>query len=435
LPDFRHIEDGHFVPAFEQGMAEQRREVDAIAHNPEAPSFDNTLVALERSGMLLNRVGQVFFNFTTARSNPAIEKIQQDMAPRLAAHKDAIYLDAALFGRIDALYQQRAQLGLDAESRQLLERYYRMFVHAGARLTEADKNALRRYNEESATLTTRFQQTVLKATKDGAVVVHSVAELDGLSQEQIGAAAAAAQARGLTGQWLIALHNTTIQPLLANLKDRTLRERVYRASIGRGNGGADDNTETVARIVSLRAKRAQLLGYPSHAAYALQEEGAGTPEAVNKMLAQIAPAALAVARREAADIQQLIDRQAQAAHGSAFELQPWDWAFYAEQVRKARYDFDEAQVKPYFELDRVLKDGVFYAAHQLYGVTFTERKDLAAYEPSVRVFEVTDADGSPLALFLADLLPRATASRAELGRMPTSAKPSCSVKRRWSPTT
>jgi peptidyl-dipeptidase Dcp len=406
LPDFDHIRDADFVPALEEGMAEQRREVNAIAHNPEAPSFENTLVALERSGRLLDRVERVFFNFASANSNPAIEKIQQDMAPRLAAHQDAIYLDSTLFARIDTLYQQRANLTLDAESRQLLERYYKTFVHAGVRLSAADKARLRLYNGQSATLTTRFQQTVLKATKDGAVIVTSTAELDGLSPEQVGAAAAAAQARGLAGQWLITLQNTTIQPLLANLKDRALRERIYRASISRGNGGGDDNTVTVAQIVSLRAKRAQLLGYPSHAAYVLQEEGAGTPEAVNKMLAEIAPAALAVARREAADIQQLIDRQAEEARSSAFELQPWDWAFYAEQVRKARFDFDEAQVKPYFELDRVLRDGVFYAAHELYGVTFTERTDLPVYDPTVRVFEVTDADGSPLALFLADYFAR-----------------------------
>jgi peptidyl-dipeptidase Dcp len=404
LPEFASIKDDDFAPAFEAGMDQQRHEVNAIAANPDAPSLDNTLVALERSGRLLDRVSKVFFNFTDARSNPTIEKVQRDMAPRLAAHQDTIYLNSALFARIESLYKQRDQLSLDAESRQLLERYYITFVNAGAHLSEPDKLKLRRYNERSAMLTTQFQQTVLKATQDGAVAVKNVADLEGLSPEDVGAAAAAAESRGLSGQWLITLDNTTIQPLLADLKNRALRERIYRASIGRGLGGNDDTTPIIAELVRLRAERAQLLGYSSHAAYSLQQEGAGTPEAVNQMLAQIAPAALAVARREAGEIQQMIDHEAPEGH--AFTLQPWDWAFYAERVKKARYDFDENEVKPYFELDRVLKDGVFYAAHELYGVTFTERKDLAGYEPTVRVFEVTDADGSPLALFLADYFRR-----------------------------
>ena len=406
LPDFAHIKDADFAPALEQGMAEHISEVNAIAHNPEAPSFENTIVALERSGMLLHRTVRVFFNFTSMKSNPVLDKVQQDMAPKLAAHQDAIYLDPVLFARIDTLYQRRASLNLDPESGQLLERYYKTFVHAGARLSDADRARLKDYNAQSATLTTQFRQTVLKATKDGAVIVKNIAELDGLSPEQIGAAAAAAKVRGLTGQWIIALQNTTIQAVLANLKNRALRERIFRASVGRGQGGADDNTATIAKIVSLRAKRAELLGFPSHAAYVLEEEGAGTPEAVNKILAQIAPPALAVARREAAEIQQLINAQAEASHSKPFELQPWDWAFYAEQVRKSRFDFDQVQVKPYFELDRVLKDGVFYAAHELYGVTFTERTDLPVYDPTVRTFEVKDADGSPLALFLTDYFAR-----------------------------
>jgi peptidyl-dipeptidase Dcp len=406
LPDFAHIKDADFVPALEQGMATQRREVHAIAHNPEPPGFENTIVALERSGALLERTLRVFSNFTSMKSDPELDKAQQDMAPKLAAHQDAIDLDPVLFARIDTLYQRRASLKLDPESEQLLERYYKIFVHAGARLSAADRATLKHYNATSATLTTKFQQTVLKAAKDGAVVVDNVADLDGLSREQIGAAAAAARARGLSGKWLIALQNTTIQPVLANLKNRALRERIFRASVARGNGGADDNTATIAKLVSLRAKRAQLLGFPSHAVYVLEEEDAGTPKAVNEILAQIAQPALTAARREAADIQQLIDAQAQANRSMPFELQPWDWAFYAEQVRKAHFDFDEAQVKPYFELDRVLKNGVFYAAHELYGVTFTERTDLPVYDSAVRTFEVRDADGSPLGLFLIDYFAR-----------------------------
>jgi len=406
LPDFAHIKDADFAPALEQGMAIQRREVKAIAQNKEPPTFENTIVALERSGRQLDRTTKVFFNFTSMRSDPVLDKVQEDMAPKLSAHQDAIVLDPQLFARIDTLYQHRASLKLDAESQQLLERDYKSFVHGGARLAAADRAKLKEYNAQSATLTTKFQQTLLKGAKDGAVIVDNVAELDGLSPEQIGAAAATAKSRGLTGKWVIALKNTTIQPVLANLKNRALRERIFRASVARGIGGTDDNTATIAQIVSLRAKRAQLLGFASHAAYALEEEGAGTPEAVNKILSQIAPPALTAAKREAAEIQQVINAQAEANHTKAFDLQPWDWAFYAEQVRKARFDFDEAQVKPYFELDRVLKDGVFYAAHELYGVTFSERKDLPVYDPAVRVFEVKDADGSPLALFLTDYFAR-----------------------------
>lgn len=406
LPDFRAIKDSDFAPAFEFGMTEHLKQIHAIASNRKAATFDNTILAMERSGQTLDRVSKVFFNFTGSISSPAIEKIEKDMAPRLAAHQDAIYLNPQLFARVEALYRQRASLKLDAESRQLLERCYADFVHAGARLSEADKAKLRAYNEQLASLSTQFRQTLLKANKDGAIVVTSATELDGLSAEQIGAAANAAEARGLKGQWLISLQNTTVQPVLASLKNRALRERLYRASIGRGIGGEDDTTATIAQIISIRAKRAQLLGYRSHAAYSLDEEAARTPEAVSHMFSSIAPAALSAARREAADIQQAIDAEAAANQTSRFELQAWDWAFYAEQVRKAHYDFDAKQVKPYFELDRVLKDGVFYAAHELYGITFTERKDLPVYEPTVRIFEVKDADGSPLALFLADYFAR-----------------------------
>lgn len=406
FPDFARIKDSDFAPALERGMAEQISEVEVIANQSDPPSFENTIVALERSGMVLDRATKVFFNFTSIKSDPVLDKVQQDMAPRLSAHQDAIDLNPLLFSRIDKLYQQRSQLNLDPESRQLLERYYKSFVHAGARLSAVDQKTLKAYNAQSATLTTQFQQAVLKATKNNAVVVKSLAELEGLSEEQIGSAAATAKARGLTGQWVITLENTTIQPVLANLKNRALRERIFRASVSRGIGGANDTTAIIAKLVALRAQRAHLLGFPSHAAYALEEEGAGTPDSVNRLLAQIAAPALAAAKQEAAEIQQSINAQAQAGHQAAFELQPWDWAFYAEQVRKSRFDFDGAAVKPYFELDRVLKDGVFYAAHELYGVTITERTDLPVYDPTVRTFEVKDADGSPLALFLTDYFAR-----------------------------
>jgi peptidyl-dipeptidase Dcp len=406
MPDFGAIQDSDFAPAFDAAMSEQRREIAAIAGSPEAPTFENTIVALERSGRMLDRVQQVFGNFNSARSDPLLDQVQQKYAPKLIAHQDAIYLNRRLFSRIDSLYQRRAQLGLDAESLQLLERYYRTYVHAGAALAENKRLKLRQFDEQVATALALFEQTARKANNAGAVIVDNVAELDGLSAENIGSAAAAAKARGLSGHWLIVLEHATVQPLLANLNSRALRERIYRASIGRGIGGANDTTAIVARIVSLRAQRAALLGYPSHAAYQLEEQGAKTPAAVNAMLAQIAPAARRAAQNEAADNQVQINAEAGQWGRAPFEQQPWDWPFYARQVRDARFGFTDTEVKPYFELDRVLKDGLFYAAHELYGVSFTERTDLPVYDPAVRVFEVKDADGSPLALFIADYYAR-----------------------------
>ena len=406
MPPFDRIHDADYAPAFEAGMREQLEEVGRIAHNPKPATFENTIVALERSGRLLDRVATVFFNLNACNTDPKMEAVDTAMAPKLAAHHDAIFLDPALWARVDALYGKRASLGLDAESLQLLSRYHTQFVRAGAQLSAADQKRLRSINEELSTLTTRFRQNVLKATADGAVVVDKLADLDGLTAVQIGAAARAAADRGLTGKWVIALQNTTNQPMLASLTNRELRERIYRASVGRGLSGATDNREVIAQLVKLRAERARLLGYPDHAAYVLEDESAGNPTAVADMIRQVAPAALKRAREEGAEIQKLIDAQAAARGVPAFTLEPWDWFFYSEQVRKAHYDFDQAQVAPYFELERVLHDGLFYAAHELYGLSFKERRDLPVYQPDVRVFEVSDADGKPLALFLADYFAR-----------------------------
>ena len=406
LPPFDRIHDSDYRPAFQAGMAEQLRQVAAIAHNSEPPTFANTIVALERSGRLLERVETTFSNLNSCNSDPEMQQIDTEMAPLLAAQRDAIHLNPALWARVDELYNRRASLQLDAESLQLLTRYHTMFVRAGARLTPDQQARLKDLNKQISTLTTRFKHNVLKATAEGAVVVDDVAQLDGLSAQQIGAAAEAAATRGMQGMWLITLQNTTDQPVLAQLSNRELRERIYRESISRGLGGPTDNTAVIAELVRLRAERAALLGYPDHAAYQLADESAGTPAAVREMIAQVAPAALARAHAEAADIQKLIDAQAAAAGSAAFELQPWDWFFYSEKVRKQRYDFDQAAVAPYFELDHVLKDGVFYAAHRLYGLNFRERHDLPVYQKDVRVFEVSDADGKPLALFLADYFAR-----------------------------
>jgi peptidyl-dipeptidase Dcp len=409
LPPFDRIGTADYRPAFEEGMRTQRAEVQAIAAQSAPPDFYNTVVALERSGQSLNRVSSVFFNLNASNTDAGLQEIDSEIAPKLQAHEDAIYLDAALFARIDAVYQRRASLGLDSESLQLLERYRVEFVRAGALLAETDKARLREINGHLSSLTTLFKQNVLKATRNGAVVVDNVEELRGLSAEQIGAAAIAAQARGLEGKWVIPLQNTTTQPPLAQLQSRALRERIYRASTARGLGlTADDpdNTVVIAQIVRLRAERAVLLGYPNHAAYTLEDESAGNPDAVHRILTELAPVALERAAADAADLQRLIDAEAAANGTASFQLQAWDWAFYAQKLRSARFDFDQALLKPYFELDHVLRAGVFYSAQQLYGLQFKERKDLPVYHPDVRVFEVFDADGSPLALFLGDYFAR-----------------------------
>jgi peptidyl-dipeptidase Dcp len=402
LPSFDKIKDADFKPALLAGMAEQRKEIDAIATNTAAPTFENTIVAMERSGQLLTRVGAVFGNLTASNTNPQLEALQTEMSPKLSAHSDAIYLDPALYGRVRTLYEQRASLKLDPESLRLLERYHTKFVRAGAKLADADKTRLKQLNEQISKLTTEFRQTVLKGVNAAAVVVASRAELDGMTDEQIAVAAEAAKERKLDGKYVIALLNTTTQPALVQLRNRALRERIYRTSVGRGWGGEFDTTAEIAQIVKLRAERATLLGYQTHAAYVLEDETALNAGAVNAMLKQLAPPAVANARREAADIQALIDSQAKANGTASFKLEPWDWDFYAEQVRKAKYSYDESEVRPYFEMNRVLVDGVLFAAHELYGLSFKERKDLPTYQPDVRVFEVFDNDGSKHGLFLVD---------------------------------
>nr|WP_298720046.1 M3 family metallopeptidase [uncultured Steroidobacter sp.] len=401
-PPFDRIENEHFVPAMEAGMAEQRKEVADIVNNKTQPTFENTIVALERSGQLLTRATTIFFALGSSNTNPDIEKAQTEMAPKLSAHSDGIYLDTALFARVKHLYDQRQALQLDPESLRLLERYHTNFVRAGANLSEAQKQELRALNEKISSRTTEFRQLVLKGDNAAAIVVDTKAELDGLSDAQIATAAEAAKARGKEGKYVLTLLNTTGQPPLAQLKNRAVRERLYKASIGRGWSGEFDTTKLIAEIVKLRAERAKLLGYPTHAAYVLEDETALTADAVNGMLNQLAPAAVANAKREAADMQQLIDEQAKANGTAPFQLQAWDWDFYAEQVRAKRYAYDDAQVRPYFELNRVLVDGVLFAAQELYGLKFKERKDLPVYQEDVRVFEVTDRDGSALGLFLFD---------------------------------
>src|SRR5574337_876740 len=406
-PPFDRIRDSDFAPAFDRGMAEQLKEVQAIAGNTEAPTFDNTIVALEKSGRTLTRTSTVFFSLVGVDTNDARKALQAQYAPKLAAHRDAISLNPQLFARIQQLYDTRDSLGLDAEGVRLIERYHTDFVRAGAKLSDADKAHLKDINGELAKLGTKFSQNVLAEVNDSALVVDSKAELAGLTDAQIGAAAAAAKARGMDGKYVIALLNTTGQPPLAQLENRALRERLFKASIARGSrGNAYDNTAIVSQVMKLRAEKAKMLGYPTWAAYVLADETAKTPQAVNAMLGKLAPPAVANARREGAALQAMIDKQQAAKGEPTFQLEPWDWAYYTEKVRAEKYNFDESQLKPYLEMKNVLENGVFYAAVQLYGLSFKQRTDLPVYNPDVLVYDVYDADGKQLAIFLADMYAR-----------------------------
>lgn len=400
-PDFTRIRDEHYLPAITEGMRLHLIEIEAIANNPEPPTVENTLDAMERSGAVLNRVMRVFGNLAGTDTNPTIQQVQAEIAPKMAAHQDSILLNEALFARVKSLYDAREVLQLDAETRRLVEQTHLRFVRAGAELAEADKERIRALNSEQASLMTGFQQAMLKQTQAAAVVVEDVAELDGLSEGQIAAAAEAAKAAGHEGKWLLRITNTTRQPVLTQLTNRELRQRVWEASANRGLSGEGDTRAMVLRLAALRAERAQLLGKANHAEFSLETQMAGTPEAVLKMLDDLTPTVLENAKREAADIQAMI-----RAEGGDFEVTPWDWEFYAEKVRAQKYDLDPEQVKPYFELDRVLKDGVFYAMNRFYGVSFNERTDLPVYHPDVRVFDVMDSDGSQIGLFYADYFAR-----------------------------
>ena len=398
FPQFDKVENSHFVPAFERGMKEQIAEIEAITSQSEAPTLDNTLIPLERSGQTLNRVRRVFSALTSANTNDEMETIRSEMAPKLSAHKDQILLDSELFGRIEAIYNQRESLELDPESLRLVEENYKDFIRSGAQLSEEDKEKLRAMNSELASLQTKFSQNVLNEVNASAVVVENREELVGMPVPMVEAAAEAAKTKEMEGKFLIALLNTSQQPPLASLEDRALRQRIMEASLARGShSGEFDNREILTRVVKIRAERAELMGYANHAAYGLENQTAQTTKAVNERLASLAPPAVANAKREAADMQTIID-----AEGGDFELASWDWDFYTEKVRQQRYNFDASTLRPYFEFDNVLIKGVFYAAERVFGITFKERHDLPVYQEDVRVFEVFEADGSTLALFIMD---------------------------------
>ncbi|MCG2585083.1 M3 family metallopeptidase [Massilia sp. TS11] len=401
-PAFDKIKNEHFMPAYVEGMAEQVKEVEAIANNPAKPTFQNTIVALEKSGQLLSRVATTFSNLNGTVTNDAMQAIDRELAPKLSAHSDFIRLNDKLWQRVNYLYERKNQLGLDAEAKYLLERYHTDFVRAGAQLSAADKEKLKAYNSKLAELQTKFAQNVLKEANASAMIVDTKEELDGMSEAAIKAAADLAKKMGKDGKFAIAIVNTSGQPPLAVLKNRAVRERLMGISMARGiKGGEYDNREVVLQIVKLRAERAKLLGYKTYADFALEDQTAHSATAVNSLLSELAKPAVANAKKEAAELQKLID-----AENGGFQLAAWDWDYYADKLRAQKYSFDAKQLKPYFEMNSVMVNGVFYAANKVYGISFKERKDLPVYTDDVKVFDVFDRDGKQLAIFIADMYAR-----------------------------
>ncbi|MDG5767222.1 M3 family metallopeptidase [Balneolales bacterium ANBcel1] len=402
-PDFDAIRTEHYKPAMEVGMAQEIQEYEAIANNPEPPTVENTLVAMQRTGELLTRVQRVFFNMTSAHTNEQIQEIQAEMAPRFSEHSDNILLNPALFARVQTLYDSRDELDLDPATAKLLDDTYRSFVRAGALLNEEEQQRIRELNSEISSLQTSFQENLLAMTRERAVIIEDESKLEGLNSGRIAAAREAAEERGHEGKYLLSITNTTRVPLLTSLKNRDVRQQLWEASAYRGIGQNDgiDTRPTVLRLVELRAERAQLLGYANFAEFALDPQTAGHPDYVLDMLTDLIPSVRANTEREAEMI-----RARMLEDGIDDEVMPWDWEYYAERVREAEYDIDDEEVRPYFELNRVLEDGVFYTMNRLYGISFEERDDLPVYHPDVRVFDVIDHDGEQLGLFYADYFAR-----------------------------
>ena len=401
-PPFDKIKDSDFKPALEDGMKQHLAEIEKIANNTDTPTFDNTLVAMEKSGELLTRASRVLNVLTGANTDSTLQKLQEEEAPKLAAHQDAIYLNSKLFARVKAIYDSRATLKLDPESFRLVEYYFQQFEKAGANLSDDDKAKLKKLNGEEATLSAQFNNKLLAAAKAGALTISDTTALAGLSQGEKDALAQNAKANKLDGKWQISIQNTTQQPLLQSLSNRDTRQKLFDASWNRAErSDSNDTRSTIVKIAQIRAQKAKLLGFPNYAAWNLQDQMAKTPEAVDKFFAQLVPASVARAKKEGADIQALIDKQK-----GGFKLQPYDWNFYSEQVRKQKFNLDENEIKPYFELNNVLQNGVFYAANLLYGLTFKERHDIPVYQKDVRVFDVIDKDGSQIGLFYCDYFKR-----------------------------
>jgi peptidyl-dipeptidase Dcp len=397
LPPFADIKVEHYLPAFYEGCTQQLAEVQAILDTPGAATFENTIVALEKSGQMLMRTLLVFYNKSSSDTSDALDTIEEEMAPKLAAHQDAIQLNPVLFKRIKDLYDARESIGLNSEDAWLLERYYKDLIHAGAHLTEAQRDRLKELNEELSKLETQFGKNVLADTNDLAVLVDSLAELDGLSENEIAAAAAAAKDRGHDGKWLIGMVNFTGNPVLDSLTNRELRKKIMEASKKKANrANENDNKPVILQIVKLRAERAQLFGKQTHSEHVIAVQTAEHPDNVHAMLRKIAPAAIRNAKAEAEDLKK----------SAGTDIESWDWGFYTEQVRLEKYNIDTTKMRPYFELERVLHDGVFFAATKLFGITFKERPDLVTYHPEARAFEVNNEDGSKVGLFIGDFYTR-----------------------------
>ena len=401
-PQFDLIQTEHYLPAFDRGMAEQLTEIEAIANQVEAPGFDNTIVALERSGQLLDRVSRIFFSIASAHTNDEIRSLQQQLAPLLASHNDAILLNSALFARIKILFDQRQSLSLDPEAQRLLELYHLDFVRAGAALTGLQQERMREINADMAIMQTLYSQNVLSEANDLAIIVDSEEEMQGIDDALKQAASEEAAERDIPGKYVIPLLNTSGQPVLASLQNRSIRKRIFETSLSRGSRGGDfDNRDVLSKILTLRAERAELLGFANHAEFILANQTAQTVDVVNRRLAELAAPAVVNVRREANDLQAMIESE-----GADFQLAAWDWDFYAEKLRSERFDFDANQLRPYFELENVLQRGVFYAAERLFGIHFEERDDLPVYQEDVRVFEVIDVGGTTLGMFIADFYAR-----------------------------
>ena len=397
LPPFALIKDEHYLPAFYEGCAQQLTEVKAILDTPGAATFENTIVALEKSGQMLTRVMRVFFNKSSSDTSDAIDAIEEELAPKLAAHRDAISLNPVLYARIKSLYDNRDSLGLNTEDAWLLERYYKDLIHSGAHLTESERERLKQLNEELSKLSTQFAKNVLTDTNDLAVLVESIEELDGLSENEIASAAAAAKERGHEGKWLIAMVNFSGNPLLDSLTNRELRKKIMQESLVKANrGNESDNKPILLKMVKLRAERAKLFGSNTHAEHIISVQTAEHPDNVHAMLRKIAPAAVRNANAEAGELKK----------SSGKEIESWDWGFYTEQVRLEKYNIDTSKMRPYFELESVLEKGVFFAANKLFGITFKERRELVTYHPEARAFEVFNEDGSKLGLYIGDFYTR-----------------------------
>ena len=397
LPPFAQIREEHYLPAFYEGCAAQLLEVQAILDAPGAATFENTIVALEKSGQYLMRMLLVFYNKSSSDTNDALDAIEEEIAPKLAAHQDSINLNPALFKRIKDLYDARESLGLNSEDAWLLERYYKDLIHAGAHLTDAQRGRLKELNEELSSLETQFSKNVLADTNDLAILVESIEELDGLSENEIAAAAAAAKDRGHDGKWLIGMVNFTGNPVLDSLTNRELRKKIMEASLLKANRSNDsDNKPVLLKMVKLRAERAKLFGKATHAEHVIAVQTAEHPDNVHAMLRKIAPAAVRNAKSEAEDLKK----------AAGTDIESWDWGFYTEKVRLEKYNIDTTKMRPYFELERVLHDGVFFAANKLFGVTFKERPDLVTYHPEARAFEVNNEDGTKVGLFIGDFYTR-----------------------------